>query len=70
MFLTADEIEALTGRVHRSAQVKVLVAMGIEHKVRPDRSIAILRAHVEREMGLPAGSSIASREKEPNWSAL
>lgn len=43
-FLSAEEVQVLTDRKVRPAQVKVLKAMGIEHKVKPDGSVAILRA--------------------------
>ena len=51
MFLTAEEIAELTKRTRPSAQVKVLRALGIEHRQRPDRSIIVLRAHVEHLLG-------------------
>lgn len=44
-FLDPDEVKDLTDKTRRPSQVKVLNAMGIEHKVRPDGSVAILRAH-------------------------
>jgi hypothetical protein len=67
MFLTADEIENLTAKQRRAAQRVVLNALGIQHKVRPDGSLAVLRSHVEREFGgaLPAGA--AKKPQEPNW---
>lgn len=45
-FLAPEEIKDLTDKTRRPSQVKVLNAMGIEHRVRPDGSVAILRAHV------------------------
>ncbi|MHB8348410.1 MAG: DUF4224 domain-containing protein [Acidiferrobacterales bacterium] len=48
MFLTPEEIVALTRRKRRPAQVIELRYMGIEHRVRPDGSVAVLWAHVER----------------------
>ena len=47
-FLSYEEIQALTHRKVYSAQVRVLKAMGIEHRVRPDGSVAILRAHITK----------------------
>ena len=69
MFLTREEIRGLTTRIQYSAQVKILRAMGIEHRVRPDGSVAVLRMHVEQLLG---GESKQRNEsiKEPNWGAL
>ena len=51
MFLDDDELVSLTQRTRRPAQSRVLSFMGIEHRRRPDGSIAVLRAHVERMLG-------------------
>ena len=69
MFLTKDELASLTGRTRSDAQIRVLRFMGIEHKVRPDGSVAVLRGHVEKSLG---GSNIElpQRTYEPNWSAF
>ena len=48
MFLSSKEIQELTGRKHRTAQVETLRGMGVEHRLRPDGSIVILRSHIER----------------------
>ena len=57
MFLTKEELQELTGRTRRDAQVAALRSMGIEHRIRPDGSPAVLRAHVEQagEMGVIIG---------------
>lgn len=47
MFMTPEEIQALTGKKFRSSQAHALRLMGIEHKVRPDGSVAVLKSHVE-----------------------
>ena len=69
MFLTPEEISALTNRKARKCQRAVLNHMGIEHKVRPDGSLVVLRSHVENSLG-----GVATHAKlispEPNWSAL
>lgn len=69
MFLSKTEIEILTGRVRKDAQVRVLRFMGIEHRVRPDGTVAVLRSHVEQSLG---GQMTADNkpEIEPNWGAL
>lgn len=68
MFLTPDEVRELTGRLRRDAQAAALRHMGIEHKVRPDGSIAVLRAHVEREFGVDEQTQ--TKDIEPDWNAL
>lgn len=69
MFLTCTEIAALTNRTRQSAQIRALRHLGIEHKVRADGSVVVLRAHVEHILG---GTAPSPRQKssEPNWSAL
>lgn len=44
--------------------------MGIEHKVRPDGSVAILRAHIIKVFD--GGSETKSKTKQvvPNWDAI
>lgn len=69
MFLTFDEVRSLTERIHHSAQVKVLCSMGIEHRVRPDGSVAVLRQHIEQLMGVTLNKKKA-KIAEPNWGAL
>jgi hypothetical protein len=70
-FLEVEEIKSLTKRTVRPAQVKVLKAMGIEHKVRPDGSVAILRAHINKVFdGNPDKASPKTKEAEPNWEAI
>ena len=67
MFLTDDELIELTGRQQRPAQSKVLTFMGIEHKRRPNGSIAVLRAHVERQMGEGATMPKTRKKTEPRF---
>jgi len=69
MFLTATELRELTGRTQKGAQAEALRQMGIEHKMRPDGTVAVLRAHVERSLGLH--ETVQNRRTiEPNWNAL
>jgi hypothetical protein len=69
MFLTADELKEMTKRTQHRAQVQVLRALGIEHKVRPDGSVLVLRSHVEKQLG-GGVTSTSMRKREPNWSAI
>jgi hypothetical protein len=69
MFLSNVEIEELTGKKRCAAQAKVLNALGITHKRRPDGSLVVLRAHVEAVLG----GKIQKPDRlalEPNWEAL
>lgn len=68
MFLTHDELEELTGKQRGYAQVRVLRLMGINHRVRADGSVAVLKSHVEKifdgKEQIPVMVNI-----EPNWNA-
>ena len=67
--LTDPEIENLTRRTWKKSQIKVLRALGIEHRVRPDGSIIVLRAHVEYLLGGKTPAKV-DRSEEPNWDAV
>jgi integrase len=82
-FLSYEEIQALTHRKVHSAQVRVLKAMGIEHRVRPDGSVAILRAAVamaKQARSFPSMFLFCNREgqcyineetgKAPGWKSM
>lgn len=69
MILTDEELKDLTGRSRKASQVQVLRFMGIEHRIRPDGSVAVSRAHVEQVLG----AHVQARkpvEVEPNWAAI
>jgi prophage regulatory protein len=51
MFLRAEELRELTQRRQSRSQSEMLRALGIEHKVRPDGSLIVLRAHVVKLLG-------------------
>jgi hypothetical protein len=69
MFLTVEEVRNLTGKVRNQAQIAALRHMGIEHRVRPDGTVAVLRAHVESSLGL-LNQARNITLVEPNWSAI
>lgn len=69
MFLTPEDIAALTLKTQRKAQRAALNFMGIDHKIRPDGSIVVLRAHVEKVLG-SALPTATKKRREPNWSAI
>lgn len=70
MFLTPEELRELTDKRVRPAQVRVLRAMGIEHRVRPDGSVVVLRSHVEKLLGGDTKQSKKAPDIEPDWGAL
>lgn len=57
MFLTDEEVAQLTGRRRRKLQIEVLRTMGIEHRRRPDGSLAVSRSHVDRIFGSNANNA-------------
>lgn len=71
LFLTRQELTELTGRMTKNAQRTVLNYMGIEYRVRPDGTLVVLRAHVERVLGGESKDDVAAHKPaEPNWSAM
>ncbi len=44
--LTPAEIQEVTGKQRPHAQAKVLLALGIPFRIRPDNSLLVLRVHV------------------------
>jgi hypothetical protein len=66
MFLDDDEIAALTKKRRHDAQARALRFMGIEFKPRPDGSLAVLRVHVEKQLGEGVVSK-AKRKTEPRF---
>lgn len=70
MFLTEEELKALTKRSQSDAQARVLRGFGIIFKVRPDNSLAVLRSHVEKEMGGDVITTPAVKKTTPNFEAL
>lgn len=69
LFLTVEETRELTGKHHRNAQVTALRAMGIEHKVRADGRVMVLRKHVEQVFGVNADKIEPEGEFVANWDA-
>lgn len=69
MFLNPTELYELTGKKRRQAQVEALRMMGVEHRVRPDGTVAVMRAHVESVFGGIAPAKVV-KSAEPNWSAI
>lgn len=71
LFLTEDEVRDLSGKIKRDAQVRALRAMGVEHRVRPDGSVAILRDHIHKVFdGEPGARAKQVKAAAPNWDAI
>jgi len=68
MILSDDDLEALTHRKQRAAQARVLAAMGVDFKRRPDGSILVSELVVAQFLGVPSTPKVKS--KEPKWEAL
>lgn len=69
MFLTAAELVELTHKRRPHAQAIALKMMGIEHRRRPDGSLAVLTSHVNSVLhGDPTEPKI--KRVEPNWAAI
>jgi hypothetical protein len=69
LFLSDDELIGLTNRRMRTAQVKALRGMGIQHKLRPDGSPVILRSHIEKIL-CGTNREQARIEIQPDWSTI
>lgn len=69
MICDEAQLFKLTKRRHRDAQLRVLVALGVEHKVRPDGSIVVSEAHVERLLGGGANAKVPATH-QPDFAAL
>lgn len=67
-FLSEDEVIDLTLKRRRSSQAVALRFMGIEHRMRPDGSLAVLRTHVEQSLGVVISERKTKQEPGPNWS--
>lgn len=69
-FLSEDELYELTKKKRRPSQITVLRFMGIDHKIRPDGSVAVMRAHAEREFGAVDQAGRARRKTTPDFSKV
>jgi len=61
--LNKSELSELTGKVRPSAQARVLNAMGIDHTVRPDGSLAVYRHTIQPK-------STSKKQSAPDYDAL
>lgn len=70
MFLNAQELYELTGRHRRDAQIRMLLHMGIDHRVRADGSVVVLKSHIDKVFGGVAEQKVKVKPAEPNWAAI
>ena len=68
MILDDAQLRKVTGKKHRDAQRKVLVAMGIDHIVRPDGSLVVSEQLVRHLLGEEVRTTLPS-SPEPDWEA-
>lgn len=68
--LTHEEIVEVTDKIKYSAQIRVLRALGIESRQRPDGSIIVDRAHYAEWARGTVGAQRKTQEKtQPRWDA-
>ncbi len=65
IYLTLQDVEAITGKHRYRAQVRALAQMGIQCRVRPDGRPIVSRAVFEQVMG-----TNTDLQAEPNFEAL
>ncbi|MDR5170693.1 DUF4224 domain-containing protein [Methylobacillus flagellatus] len=70
LVLTPEELIQLTGHRRSDAQCRELQHMRLEFRIRRDGTIAILRTHVEQELGMKESTHKKPKQIEPNWDAL
>ena len=68
MFLSADDLRALTGYVKPALQRRWLLANGYKFDVRADGRPAVLVSQVEQRQAVRAEH--VTSDVEPNWDAL
>ncbi|HEX7080367.1 MAG TPA: DUF4224 domain-containing protein [Gammaproteobacteria bacterium] len=65
--LSDDELVELTGKKRPSAQARALRIMGIDHRIRPDGKVVVLRAQLEQAFGVKRRPEEQVVEAEINW---
>lgn len=61
MFLSPEQVHELTRKQRAPAQARVLRELGIKHGVRPDGSIVVMVAAVDKVLGDGAASKLVSK---------
>lgn len=71
MFLTPEELVELTHAKRRDTQIRALRMMGIEYKLRPNGTPAVLCSHIEKIFGgVQTEKPVERAGTQPNWAAL
>ena len=68
LWLTEDEIQALTGRINSTARIKALNSMGIQYRINSAGQLIVGRKHVEDV--LSGGGTIKPEKPEPRFNRL
>ena len=71
VFLTPEELVELTHAKRRDTQIRALRLMGIEYKLRPNGTPAVLCSHIEKVFGgVQTEKPVERAGTQPNWAAL
>jgi hypothetical protein len=70
MHLTLEELVELTHYKTPKRQINALMHMGFKYVVRPDGTVAVLRAHVEKIMGITDSKAENRGNVKPNFGAI
>jgi hypothetical protein len=68
--LSKEELVSLTEKVRHAAQARVLDAIGIRYRQRPDGTLIVARAHRDAVLGLRNTSRPTEQKAVPNFAAL
>lgn len=66
-FLTADQVEKLTGKTRLTAQLRNLTERGLPHDINGRGEVLVLWSVVESRMGIQRPTE---RAPEPDWGAM
>lgn len=70
MFLSTEELVELTGKKHKPAQIRALRFMGIEHRIRPDGSLAVYKSHIDKEFAGLQTEKTTPKLPHPPWGEI
>ena len=69
-FLSADELQVLTGYVASKQQAAYLDRQGIKHLINAAGKVIVLRKHIEAALGMRPETRKEEAPSEPNWGAI
>ena len=67
--LTPEELRELTGKTRSDAQARVLVALGIAARVRPDGSLLVDREVYRAWAGAAPSATVEKKRARPRFAA-